>query len=203
MDNTNICVIDSQPKRKIVRKQSESDKICYALLDKLCNKIFITASYTPIHLTNNITSVSEQLLDRKARSKMRATFVADLGFNFKVGVLVFEHLRSVSNWVVVWKMGQNDNKSDPTFQGFLVLTSQDLPHCISQQQTQDAINSIMFACGANCMKSRALLDCILPGSTIPTFANASMNEKQFIADTTQLILAADNKEELDPVINAR
>eukprot|EP00957_Ditylum_brightwellii_P097321 7412898-Ditylum_brightwellii.AAC.1 len=53
------------------------------------------------------------------------------------------------------------------------------------------------------MKSQIILDCILPGSTIPTFADESMNEKQFITDTTQLILAADNKEELDLVTDAQ
>lgn len=122
---------------------------------------------------------------------MTSSFLWDLGFNFKIGLLVYKHLGSLANLVVVWKMNESDNESSQNFQGHIVKISRELPILFSQWQTKDAIDAIAFSCTSSKSMCRELIEAILPDHlTLSSDINV-------LNHTTKIILTSDNNYKLD------
>ncbi len=137
---------------------------------------------------------SDSVTDCCLHNQIRSDFLQDLGFNFKIGLM---KSGSLSNWVVVWRMGQNDDQNNQRFQGFIVEVLQQIPTMLFCCETKDAIDCIAFACNTNTMKSKALLDAILPQNVMPSFSSVVINESRSFSKATKVVLSSENKEELD------
>eukprot|EP00957_Ditylum_brightwellii_P168715 12841761-Ditylum_brightwellii.AAC.1 len=85
----------------------------------------------------------------KVRSRQRAKFLLGLSFDFSVGVFIFKQFGSIANWVVVCMMERGDSTSSSKFRGFVTDAAAQEPVLLSNQQTNDAINSISMDCGKN------------------------------------------------------
>ena len=167
--------------------------------------IFTCAPYKLIPLTDEIMGIPlHKTLHNNVRAKHRHKFKQDLGFNFKIGYLSYRRDGSASNWDVVWKMPSSHDKNHPHFQGAVVDAIRDAPTYLSRRESKDAIDSISFACGAQKKKCRALLYAMLPDTLSPMFwGNECSKERQFLADTTKLILSRDNSTDLEMVTDMR
>ena len=84
----------------------------------------------------------EDMPDRHVRCRARAKFVADIGFNFPVGVFAYERLGTLGKWHVVFRMELGHNEKHHDFIGAVVDASKEAPTYLLRCQTVDAIDTI-------------------------------------------------------------
>ncbi len=70
---------------------------------------------------------SESAVDCHVHTMMRSNFLCDLGFDFKIGVVIYVQPGSFAKWFFVWRMDQSDNETTHSFQGCTVKISTEHP----------------------------------------------------------------------------
>lgn len=192
-------------KRKSSKKWTDEDKIIYKHIDKLEKDMKNANPYTPFCLTDDkmgISLVTESLVNAKSKSRLRRKFMKQIQFKFRVGVFKYKRNGTLSDWVVICKMGARDDKSCEAFLGFVQDAQLEAPAYLSKRQTQDAVNSISLATGKNKLLCDAILSAILPCGLIPTF-DLKKDKEAFLSNVTKYILEADGSTEMDIITDMR
>lgn len=175
-------------------------------MDDLKAEMETKSPYTIISLTDKVMGIdTDNIPDRKNRSKHRSRFIAQIAFPFPVGIVTVERPGSMGNWVAVFRMNHGDNTTSPDFMTAAFDAAAQAPAKLSRRQTADAVNSIAFATGRNKNLCKAILTAVLPDGTVPTFLRDQMGEgeERFVQDAANLILCADSREELDMLTDMR
>lgn len=141
--------------------------------------------------------------DCNTRSKTRARFISNLGFKFKIGVMIYERPGSLCKSVLVWKVAPTNTQKSSRFQACVVEGSWELPEILSNLQTKDAVDYIAHACCASKIKSKAVLEAIVPGSITPSFTRGMANKSTIISEAVEIIIASDSNADLDLLTNMR
>ena len=155
------------------KSPSERDLKRYEQLDALKEKLVQAAPYTLIQVDDEAMGISsDDTPDRKVRSKDRSKFIADLGFNFPIGVFTYERYGTLGKWYVCFRMEPGHTEQHHEFVSAIVEATKEAPTYLSLRQTNDAIDTIARATGKNKRASKAILSAVLPDGTIPYFQDS-------------------------------
>ncbi len=145
--NSEVTIIKAKMVVQRAKSESNRERIQFDAMDKLIAEMKTAPEYVRFHLTDEIMGISPDITDRVTRCREQVKFISQFRASFSVAVFKYKRYGSLSDWVVIAKIGRGHDKKSNKVIGFVQDCTNAAPTHLSQWQTRDAIRHISTACG--------------------------------------------------------